>query len=64
MPWMNLAHLTNEDLDAIVAYLRSLPPVVHAEPAPIPPGQYKGPTFSPPAPAVWDVRHMPPPSGS
>jgi mono/diheme cytochrome c family protein len=64
MPWMNLAHLTNEDLDAIVAYLRSLPPIVHAEPAPTPPGQHKGAMFSAPPPPVWDVRHMAPPSGS
>jgi hypothetical protein len=33
MPWPNLAALTDEDLRAIFAYLRSLPPVANAVPA-------------------------------
>jgi hypothetical protein len=38
MPWQNLATATDEDLKAIYAYLRSLPPVINHVPDPIPPG--------------------------
>lgn len=34
MPWQALSHLTSEDAHAIVAYLRSLPPVKNAVPGP------------------------------
>jgi mono/diheme cytochrome c family protein len=34
MPWRAFAHLTKADTQAIVAYLRSLPPVKHAVPGP------------------------------
>ena len=37
MPWRNLAHLDREDALAIVAYLRSLPPVKNAVPGPFGP---------------------------
>lgn len=37
MPWMELAHLDREDALAIVAYLRSLPPVKNAVPGPFGP---------------------------
>jgi mono/diheme cytochrome c family protein len=35
MPWPNVATLTDEDLKAVYAYLRSLPPVKNAVPAPM-----------------------------
>jgi hypothetical protein len=35
MPWFNLAHLTDEDLKAIFAYLKSLKPIKNSVPAPI-----------------------------
>lgn len=38
MPWPNLAALTDEDAYAIAAFLRSLDPVSHAVPDPVPPG--------------------------
>jgi hypothetical protein len=38
MPWRNLAALSDDDLKAIMAYLRSLPPVVNQVPEPVPPG--------------------------
>jgi mono/diheme cytochrome c family protein len=38
MPWQNLAAMTDEDLKAIYAYLRTIPPVNNAVPAPVPPG--------------------------
>lgn len=37
MPWQNLAQLPEEELGAIYAYLRSIPPVANQVPAPIPP---------------------------
>lgn len=37
MPWFNLAKLKEEDLQAIYAYLRSLPPVNNRVPAPLSP---------------------------
>lgn len=38
MPWENLKEMTDADLKAIWAYLRSLPPVKNAVPLPRPPG--------------------------
>jgi hypothetical protein len=37
MPWYNVAKLTNDDLRAVYAYLRSLPPVSNQVPVPVPP---------------------------
>lgn len=37
MPWQNFATMTDEDLRAKFAYLKSLPPVKNAVPAPIAP---------------------------
>jgi mono/diheme cytochrome c family protein len=37
MPWQSLRGLTDEDLKAIYAYLRSIPPVRNQVPDPIPP---------------------------
>jgi mono/diheme cytochrome c family protein len=37
MPWPALAHLSSEDAEAIVAYLKSLPPVKNAVPGPFGP---------------------------
>lgn len=39
MPWRALASLTPDDAKAIVAYLRSLPPVAHAVPGPFGPSE-------------------------
>jgi mono/diheme cytochrome c family protein len=41
MPWQNLAQLTDDDLKAIFAYLRTLPPVMNHVPEPIAPNQAK-----------------------
>ena len=38
MPWQNLAALTDEDLQSIYAYLRSIRPVRNRVPNPVPPG--------------------------
>lgn len=39
MPWFNLAKMKEEDLSAIYAYLRSLPPVSNRVPAPMSPDE-------------------------
>lgn len=39
MPWFNLVNAKDEDLQAIFAYLKSLPPVKNQVPAPIPPDE-------------------------
>ena len=36
MPWMNLSHATDEDLAAMFAYLKSLPPIKNMVPVPVP----------------------------
>jgi len=53
MPWRALAHLTKPDVTALVAYLRSLPPVKHKVPGPF------GPSEKPPVPVMKVV----PPEG-
>jgi hypothetical protein len=35
MPWFSVAELTDDDLRAVFAYLRSLPPVKNAVPVPM-----------------------------
>jgi hypothetical protein len=37
MPWQNVAAMTDGDLKAVFAYLRSIPPIVNLVPLPIPP---------------------------
>lgn len=39
MPYAGFAHLTDSDVEAIVAYLRTLPPVAHQVTAPVAPGE-------------------------
>jgi mono/diheme cytochrome c family protein len=38
MPWPNMAALSDEDIHAVAAYLKSIPPVKHQRPANVPPG--------------------------
>ena len=38
MPWVVYRHATDEDLKAIWAYLRNIPPIKNQVPLPIPPG--------------------------
>lgn len=37
MPWFNYAKMTDDDLKAVFAYLRSIPPVYNTVPQPLPP---------------------------
>jgi mono/diheme cytochrome c family protein len=41
MPWQDIAAMTDDDLKAVFAYLRSIPPVVNVVPLPIPPAPGK-----------------------
>lgn len=52
MPWRALAKLTKPDVLAIVAYLRSLPPVKHKVPGPFGPHE---------TPTVFVMKLVPPP---
>ena len=56
MPWPNYARMTAEDMAALIAYLRSLQPVHHVPPTPIPPtAKATGPRLTFPPPPAWDV---------
>jgi mono/diheme cytochrome c family protein len=37
MPWFNYRHMSDEDLNAVFAYLRTLKPIENEVPAPLPP---------------------------
>ena len=37
MPWQTIGQMTDDDLKAIFAYLKSLPPIENQVPAPLPP---------------------------
>ena len=39
MPWMAISNLSDEDLKAIFAYLRAIPPVKNRVPEPLPPAE-------------------------
>jgi len=41
MPWQFIAKMTDEDLSAVYAYLKSLPPVSNRVPGPTPPNEVK-----------------------
>ncbi len=56
MPWLNYSNLTEDDALAIAAYLKTLKPVKHAVPKPLPPGEApKGPVLAFPPPSAWDA---------
>ena len=61
MPWPDFAAMTDDDVKAIVAYLRSVPPIRHAVPAVIPPGKpVTGAYLTFPPPPAWDAPRTPP----
>ena len=56
MPWPDFTRLSSEDMAAVIAYLRTLPPVKHKNLGPVPPGQSAtGSIITLPAPSAWDV---------
>lgn len=46
MGWRSYAKLTDADIRAVAAYLKSIPPVSHTVPGPTPLAQVKGPYFT------------------
>jgi mono/diheme cytochrome c family protein len=48
MPWYNYARMSDDDLRAVFAYLKSLPPIANQVPAPVPPPA-PPPSAEPPA---------------
>jgi hypothetical protein len=44
MPWLMYMQMTNDDLKAVFAYLKSLPPISNAVPDPISPTGQRIPT--------------------
>jgi hypothetical protein len=42
MPWQQLAAMSDDDLKAVYAYLRTIPPVVNHVPDPVPPASGNG----------------------
>ena len=49
MPWFNYAKMTDDDLKAVFAFLKSLPPISNTVPAPVPP---PAPVAMPPRPTA------------
>jgi mono/diheme cytochrome c family protein len=62
MPWRGLSHLTHRDAEAIVAYLKSLPPVKHKVPGPFGPDEQVTGFVSTIVPGEV-FNHMPKPGG-
>lgn len=64
MPWPSTAALEPDDMSALIAYLKSIPAVKHANPPVVPPGQTGTlPALVFPAPPAWDAMNLPPPPG-
>ena len=61
MPWPNYAQMTDEDLQAVAAYLKSLPAVSHKMPERLSPGTKPPAAFTLPPPPAWDGQNLPPP---
>ena len=60
MPWQHLGRMPNEDMTALIAYLRSIPAVKHTAPERVAPGgKAKGPVLSFPPPPAWDAPKPP-----
>ncbi|MBI2395838.1 MAG: c-type cytochrome [Deltaproteobacteria bacterium] len=55
MPWPHYGNMSDADVYALAAYLKSLPPIEHRAPASLPPGQAGPPSLVFPAPPAWDV---------
>jgi len=59
MPWPMYSQMTDEDLHALAAYLKSIPPVKHKAPAVIPPTtKAEGARLTFPPPTAWDGQNL------
>ena len=64
MPWPDFARMTAEDMAALIAYLRTVPPVVHKVPDIVPPGgKATGSIITLPPPSAWDAPRAAPAGG-
>jgi mono/diheme cytochrome c family protein len=62
MPWPAYSHMSDADIRALAAFIKSLPPVSHKVPDRVPPGTAAtGPRLSFPPPPAWDAQNLPPP---
>jgi mono/diheme cytochrome c family protein len=64
MPWPMYSHLTDDDAAAVAAYLKSIPPVSHHNPARLAPGAKAPAALVFPPPSAWDGKNLPPPPAS
>ncbi len=65
MPWPDFAGLTDDDANAVAAYLKSIPPVNHKNLADVPPtAPFHGAAMVFPPPPAWDAPKGPPPGGA
>jgi hypothetical protein len=47
MPWPSYSHMTDDDLRAVFAFLKTLPPIANTVPQPVPPEVSQGATAQP-----------------
>jgi len=65
MPWPAYARMSDDDVYALAAYIKSLPPIEHEAPAVVPPGgKPTTPFLVFPPPPAWDSQNLPPPPGT
>lgn len=61
MPWPMYSQMTDEDLHAVAAYLKSIPPVKHKVPDVLPPSaKATGARLTFPPPPAWDAQNLKP----
>jgi len=64
MPWPNISHMSDDDANAIAAYLKSIPAIDHKVPDALAPGEpVAGPVLIMPPPGEWDAPRTPVPGG-
>src|SRR5262252_9022403 len=61
MPWPMYSHLTDDDVQAVAAYLKTLPPISHHVPAHLAPGAKAPAALVFPPPPAYDAKNLPPP---
>lgn len=64
MPWPTFTNMSDEDLHAIAAYLKTIPAVSHRVPDRLPPGTVAPTALTFPPPPAWDAQNLPPPTAA
>ena len=65
MPWPGFAHMSDADVQALAAFLKSIPHISHQVPDRVPPGSpATGARLIVPPPPAWDAQTLPPPPGA